>query len=335
MLVSKKILPLAILLIAAKDSQSEAREGLLSVMSESAPSEAPSLVDGGAVVPSPDDALENNEENAPTHGHSDMAGSPGETELTTEDVAGESERDDAISISQATVDLPVATPVVPPTSALVERVQQMEAQQDRQNPDIQHAVPRDEEAERNASRRNIMRFAGVALMVVVITSIVLGVTLGKNSNNASDTPSYPFPSPTTQDFALLENLIASISLDGGAALEDVESPQSRALQWLVSNKQLAEYQDWKRIQRYVLAVIYYSLDGDNWFESTGWMSDEDECSWFTNVDINNAVCDENGSYRAISLVRNSLEGTFPREVALLSDSLGTSMIDLLVVVLWQ
>lgn len=224
---------------------------------------------------------------------------------------------DVVSISGATADLPVALPVLDA---------QAQARSARDlNPNLQHATLRDEEAESVAARCIIMRFAVIALMVVVLTSIILGVTLGRNSTHASTTSSGPTPSPTTQDFASLQQLISSVSFDGGAALNETDSPQSRALDWLASSENLQEYPDWKRIQRYVLATLYFSTNADDWFKNDGWLSEEDECKWYSQAgeaySFPLEACTENGTYAVITLKKNNMIGTVPSEVAILSDSL--------------
>jgi hypothetical protein len=81
------------------------------------------------------------------------------------------------------------------------------------------------------------------------------------------------------------------------------------LTWLEGNANLDDYPDWKRIQRYVLAVFYYSTNGDEWRRNTGWLSDEDECTWLTdetNVETR-PVCDEDGAYNNLRLEKNNLK----------------------------
>lgn len=234
-------------------------------------------------------------------------------------------QEEVVSTTQETVDLPVATPLPPPAPELLERIRQLQAQAEaRENPEnIPHAVLQDVEAENRANRRIIMRFAGVALLVVALTAIILGVTFGRNSNSTS-TSLDPTPSPTTQDVASLQELIISVSFDGGAALEDTDSPQYRAFDWLASNENLAEYQDWKRIQRYVLAVFYYTMNGDDWFENDGWLSDNEECTWFSQTSDRAtppSICNDDGHYAVIGLVKLNVAGGIPSEISLLSDSL--------------
>jgi hypothetical protein len=66
----------------------------------------------------------------------------------------------------------------------------------------------------------------------------------------------------------------------GDKLMDVRYPQHRAAQ-LVSDKDpmQMDLNDPLFEQQYIMTVFYYSLDGDNWSSSDGWLSGESECSW--------------------------------------------------------
>ena len=72
----------------------------------------------------------------------------------------------------------------------------------------------------------------------------------------------------------------------------VSSPQYQAAYWMAySDKEPLwipatsnEEQDLFRfVQRSVLAVLYYSLDGNNWVSALGFTSGVHECSWFEEV----------------------------------------------------
>jgi hypothetical protein len=160
------------------------------------------------------------------------------------------------------------------------------------------------------------------LFLLGLVGIILGVTLRPSSSPAVPSEE-PTPAPTSPEVVELKNLIKSVSFDGGAALEIPDSPQSRAFTWLADNANLDDYPDWKRIQRYVLAVFYYSTNGDKWRENDGWLSDDDECtSWFIQETSEEyPACRQSGSFAHITLKKNQLNGTLPAELALLSEGL--------------
>jgi hypothetical protein len=98
------------------------------------------------------------------------------------------------------------------------------------------------------------------------------------------------------------------------------------LRWLSNNANLDEYPDVQKIQRYVLAVVYYSTNGDGWQKREGWLSDEDECTWLvkSTVFCAPALDPTTNQVFVLDLSENNLVGTMPAlELALLSDSLGT------------
>lgn len=113
----------------------------------------------------------------------------------------------------------------------------------------------------------------------------------------------------------------SVSFDGGKALDDVSSLQYKALTWLSTNENLDDYPDWKRIQRYVLAVFYYSMGGDEWTYCARWLSNDEECLWLSFA--LDETCNEQGRYLRLTMSENNLNGILPNELALLSDSFCT------------
>jgi hypothetical protein len=255
---------------------------------------------------SPSSSLPNNDSDAPVMiGEAPISSGPGATVATNE--------------------LPVASKVVPsePPPELMERMRSLEDQQNR----IASATPVDAEEQRKmdhqASRRRSI-VGGSVVVALAIFAVALGVTLGGRKSSPSpssvfQTTSSPTPAPTTQSYFDLQNLISSASLDGGAALSDPRSPQSKALAWLEGNANLDDYPDWRKIQRHTLATFFYGANGDGWLERDGWLTDDDECTWFTSaVD---PVCDDNGVFSRLILFDNNVTGTLPRDLALLSDSM--------------
>jgi Leucine-rich repeat (LRR) protein len=137
----------------------------------------------------------------------------------------------------------------------------------------------------------------------------------------------------------LSDLIHSVSLQGGSEFENPNSPQSKALHWLVTDTRRGHGQrslstkdkfvdnPARIIQRYSLAVIYfatfavktkYTENGDTlsgWRKDDGWLSRTNECTW-TGVQ-----CSEKGKVVWLSLGSNRLSGTIPMEIIYLRDSL--------------
>jgi hypothetical protein len=101
--------------------------------------------------------------------------------------------------------------------------------------------------------------------------------------------------------------------------------------WLANNTNLDSYSDVKKIQRYVLATLFYSTNGTKWNNNSDWMTDSDECAWYNTADsfCKNGSVAELDFYNENDYVGNNLVGTIPNELALLSSSLGKKMLSLI------
>eukprot|EP00980_Cylindrotheca_fusiformis_P007639 scaffold1605_cov141-Cylindrotheca_fusiformis.AAC.2 len=104
------------------------------------------------------------------------------------------------------------------------------------------------------------------------------------------------------------------------AFGDSLSPQYLAFQWLLTNSGIISFTEKKRIQRFVLAVFYFATNGDQWDQSDLWLTEEDECNWYSS-NIFRARCNEEGDFNNLELYHNGISGTLPPELALLSSSL--------------
>lgn len=172
-----------------------------------------------------------------------------------------------------------------------------------------------------------VKIIGALGLMVVITAVVLGTVLPRVLEPPEPT-SAPTAAPTAP-LPFLTDKISSVSPDGGVALQDSSTPQNDALTWLVNNTFLNMYSFEKKIQRYVLATLYYSTNGNNWRHNTLWLTDDDECGWYTQAD--QSLC-AGGAIMELDLyvsASNNLVGTIPNEIALLSNSLGTFFLHIL------
>lgn len=96
------------------------------------------------------------------------------------------------------------------------------------------------------------------------------------------------------------------------------SPQEAALEWLIGDitgEGCDNLDEAMIIQRFALAVFYYSTGGDEWYNNDRWLSSADECSWY-GID-----CYHDDKVLAyFNLSDNNLSGTIPDEIKVL-DSL--------------
>jgi hypothetical protein len=81
------------------------------------------------------------------------------------------------------------------------------------------------------------------------------------------------------------------------------SPKNQALLWLSSGMNNGgEISNLLRLQRYVLAIVYYQQGGTKWRRSANWLSEKNACEW------EGVECDENMHVRILNLDQNQLTG---------------------------
>ena len=123
--------------------------------------------------------------------------------------------------------------------------------------------------------------------VIAVSVVVFG---NKSKNSTAD------DSPTREQE--LDRIIYSIS--DPDTLGDERTPQYKARQWMLNEDSIfadktVSFSDEKMIQRYVLAVFYYSTNGPTSWESNNWLAGP-ECQepvW------NGLGCNGNGEVRAL------------------------------------
>ena len=100
--------------------------------------------------------------------------------------------------------------------------------------------------------------------------------------------------------------------------EDPETPQFKALQWWIGNSGWDSFSNTRKIQRYVLAVLYHSTEGESWNDHTNWLTDEHECFWFTSS-VGSVCNGKTQSLEVLHIEQNQMRGMLPAEIALLTD----------------
>jgi hypothetical protein len=158
-----------------------------------------------------------------------------------------------------------------------------------------------------AQRRWIMP---AAFVLVILIAVVLGIKLHPDSAP---------PPPSALSKAELSYLLSAVSSDAGTALSTPSTPQNAALNWLANSSNLGAFTTNETIiQQYALATLYYSANGDSWYNRSDWLSNEDLCDrpWY------GVQCKRAGAVKDLFLTKNNLAGTIPPEIGLLSSSLG-------------
>ena len=151
----------------------------------------------------------------------------------------------------------------------------------------------------------------------------------------SDPGSSPNSSPTDPPEIIDEiklDLLTLITNHTSATAEsvvDAQTPQAQAYEWLANDPSYWTYKNETILQRWVLAVLFYSTGGPDWenenfpvtfgLGKTPWLSYTDECQWeSTNKGSNGRICDDNGEIFALHLQNIGLNGTIPTEIGLLT-----------------
>ena len=200
-----------------------------------------------------------------------------------------------------------------------------------------------------AKRRRWTKCMGCfgAIVIVLIVAVTLSVVYTKDIPVAVFTSQSPTSAPTGAPTSLDSYVISLLPEYTTRELEkdDKDSPQAKALEWLLGDKALMTYSDERVLQRFVLAVLYYATNGERWIRQDKWMSHEHhECEWefstffipdydveefqtgkidYYNgtspceVDWSPSSDDDKGAaglYRRLWLINTGLVGTLPEEL---------------------
>lgn len=182
-------------------------------------------------------------------------------------------------------------------------------------------------------RKRMLRIGGRVAIVLAVLAISIGIGVGVSSKRQGSASHLP----SGGDLEERRDQVRSFLVDNGVtsqeALEETGSPQALAAEWITS-KDLEQRQvpamlhsQQRFVQRYVLAVLYYALGGDEWKEDLRWLTAEDECAWYDNRQIVDYVqtrmafgvtCNEHLFVKNLFLPKNNLVGSLPPEIRFLT-----------------
>mmetsp|Transcript_29366 Transcript_29366/g.32510 ORF Transcript_29366/g.32510 Transcript_29366/m.32510 type:complete len:729 (+) Transcript_29366:372-2558(+) len=160
---------------------------------------------------------------------------------------------------------------------------------------------------------------GVITAIIIIASVLVASNKGSKKLNhdelEQERKEVEQVKLTPREQALMK-IFRTVSTDG---LEKKDTPQYQAKEWIFDSDQLKltaleTIGDERIIQRYVLAVFYYSTNGPESWKSNNWL-EGDECSNLCWTGIN---CNDDNIVQAISFDNAGLQGTLPNEIGSLT-----------------
>jgi hypothetical protein len=137
-------------------------------------------------------------------------------------------------------------------------------------------------------RRRRLRCAIFLFATVIALFTVLGVSMWLHSEDV----------PTSDRLEATYEFLKENKISSEEDLSDVNSSQYKAAKWIANEDE--EYIDipvdpFRFIQRYVAAVLYFAMGGENWASSLRFLSSDHECSW------NELIPDENDEIFAVGI----------------------------------
>jgi hypothetical protein len=165
---------------------------------------------------------------------------------------------------------------------------------------------------------------GALMILLVLLGVALAIVLSGNSDgdNESGIPARPLSlEEYRRRFAVFRSTLAIES--DPSAFFDPNSPQSQALQWLVSQDQTITLDNLDRLtQRYAIMVLFYACGGENWSGYLTPLSQEGETN---ECDLPDFTCDEFGSIVYVKLINQEMVGRLPDEIGLLTALAGLNL----------
>jgi hypothetical protein len=138
-------------------------------------------------------------------------------------------------------------------------------------------------------------------------------------------PSTDPPTARAIEELIYDTLFQELPIQSIEAIARDDSPQAQAVQWLLQDEYFRNHR--RRIlqpedlpsrikQRFTLATLYFSTNGENWNNNLSWLSSDHECNWYSSVAPPSCQGDD---LVQLVLSGNGLSGRLPHEVNLLQN----------------
>lgn len=149
-------------------------------------------------------------------------------------------------------------------------------------------------------KRRIAVIGFVLCVLILVIGLSLGTSANTNKNRMQKSKSTTINNSTSNPplsnnesrFRQVSEFL-SIRVTELSVLQNVTTPQYRAATWIADKdeaqlplpKNPTSYKDsFQFVQRYILAVFYYALDGENWRTQMHFLTSKSVCDW--NLDLN-------------------------------------------------
>ena len=146
-------------------------------------------------------------------------------------------------------------------------------------------------------RRGLMLLALGVGAIVLIAAFSIAISSNRKDLSSSATESGGWVSGVSRLRDVQQFLAVRIS--EASLLEEVDTPQNKAALWIADQDELqvplpsdpANYDtSYQFVQRYIMAVFYFALDGPKWTNQISFLSSKDVCDW--NQPLNPSVTPE-------------------------------------------
>lgn len=133
-------------------------------------------------------------------------------------------------------------------------------------------------ARKECSPKVLWMIAGLMIVVVLIIGVAVGVSNARNSG----------PAPRRATYEDVIDYLQASGVSTLNALNKTGTAQNAAAVWLaeedgrnlaVPTVDVDSHDGYHYVSRYVLAMLWHELDGENWAFQTGWLSASDHCFW--------------------------------------------------------
>ena len=190
---------------------------------------------------------------------------------------------------------------------------------------VEEGTDREHDRHKSLLQTVPFRTVGLALGFLAIVGIILAVLLLRRDSDAKNAE---FGGSSTALAFARTKVLSLLPDDTKTSLEDPNSPQSLAFQFILADPGLPLYEDWRTRQRFALATLFYATGGPDWKKSDNWLSlSHHECDWFAQKSPGITIgamkvtdhpfpCEDapNGIYKHLWLWSNGLKGTLPLEI---------------------